>query len=623
MFNTLLKFLDYSSKSFLETIKRFPLVSFSAYLLTLILIIFMSIGHGNIEDYANYNIANKIAFTLTLAIPFLLAIRLISPNKILLLLGLSLLTLYYFTLPPTLESNSQLYEQKHIIFILSSILFIIPAPFLFRSVKNENFWEWTKQLIFNIFWTLLFGTIIYLGLLGVIFAFEKLFDIVFPHNLKAQIALLVYLLFSVNYFLSQIPKYPLLLQAKPYSKIETILSKYILTPLMLIYFAILFSYTFKIILLNQFPNGTMSWLVLVFSALAIITFLFWTGIWTDKNSHYKKWIWIAILLQTFVLATSLYMRINQYGFTENRYYIMLMGIWLFGISLYFLLKKTHDYKWIFISLSLLSLMTQVEPFSAKSISKTSQEKQLKTLLITDNNLSETSDINLRYKISNTIEYLYAKHSIDSLMPIIPDIVENYKHQSNNKEDCSVTAIHYFPKYATKELGFTFIDKWQWKAKINSNKEDNIPIYIHSQTRNSSQDIINIDGYTWLINFEFYNDSTSKSYCPPENINAKDNIIPFTVSTKSDTISIKRNSQILASITIKKFMDKVKQTWLTKYKNDEHQVLNPYSDVILTEKELTYLYENHQVKVKILFQTIAFSPEKKLDDYRGRILINIK
>ena len=55
------------------------------------------------------------------------------------------------------------------------------------------------------------------------------------------------------------------------------------------------------------------------------------------------------------------------AWTENRYMVLLLGIWLAGISLYFLLFKDAKIKWIFISLSVFIAVSQVGPLSAYAV----------------------------------------------------------------------------------------------------------------------------------------------------------------------------------------------------------------------------------------------------------------
>ena len=631
----MLHFLDNLSVNFLNTLKRFPLVSLSAYLMSLILLIFTIAGHGDIETYPNYDIANKIAFLMTLAMPLFFVLKLSSKKQFMTLIGIALLVTYYLLfIPDDFKHENSAFFQRHFLWIVALMLFSIVAPFLFRSTNNEEFWEWTQRIIFALLATALFSIVLFLGLEGAKYALEKLFNIRalprYSHRMEEIFSLIVFGLFSINYFLSQIPKNPLSITSRPYSKIEKIFTKYILTPLVMVYFIILFAYTFKIIYLNQFPTGVLSWLVLIFSGLGIVTFLFWTPLWNEKTKKYKKLIWIAILLQTFVLAMSIYMRIEQYGITENRYFIALAGLWLFVTSLYFIVLKNASYKWIFITIPLLIVVSFSGPFSATEVSKASQINKLQTLIGSSMPLSEESNSTVKYQISSKIEYLFRKHGIDSLMPVIPEIVANYKLKNDKQNDCEVRAYDSsFPHYATKELGFNFIDKWQWEQNLRY-EEKSIPIYIHT-IRPNNYSTMNIKGYDWLQSFSFYNPAEGMGIrgplsCPPmvkEIPNDFNNTTLFALKTDNNYIHIEKEKKSISKIKIDTFIKSIKEKWEEQYKNSDKSI-TPFQEVGFNPKDLTLEYEDSKIKVKLFFQSLEFSQkEHKLMHYNGRVLIHEK
>jgi len=614
MFQTLLQFLDNASKNFLETLKRFPIVSFFAFLLTLILVIFQDSGHQIIEHYPNYIVASKVAFVSTLAIPLFMVFRLISNNRLLTLLGMGLIVSYYIFLPDSFENNHMLI-QRHILFILALIILIFPAPFLFRSIKNAKFWEWTQQVIFAFISAWLFGLILYLGLQGGMYAFEKLFSFEIHHSLSKQLLVVIFGIFSTNYFLAQVPKYPLLVPLRPYTKVENIFTKYLLTPLSIAYFFILYIYTFKLIYLFELPSGLLAWLILIFSAVAIVTFLFWTPLWSKRSSKYKKWIWIAILLQTLLLGLSIFLRIEQYGITENRYFIALMGVWLVFTSLYFILYKNALFKWIFLALSLLIISTQVGPFSAHKVAQKSQVKQLSKLLSQNPKLTEESDLNIRYQISSSIDYLYTKHGIDSLMPVLPEVVSAFKLQNNNNnDDCNLPTLFYFSQYATNHLGFKYIDKWQWKQLLREKKR-NKPRSIRLHTNNDIR--MDIKGYNWIQNFSYDNDN-GKNFCPPTDNNQLQTL--YKITTKEKEIVIEKNSKELIVIKLEKFMETVKKR---AKENDQNRTITDYyySTPSLPQEALTYIQDEKDIRIKLLLKNIYVSEEDRLEHYHGLLLID--
>ena len=604
MMHNLLAHIDVASKNFLRTLKRFPLVSFSAFLLTLFLVIFLNPHPQPMESYLHYNIATKIALVMTLAIPLFIVARLISPRMILNLVAVVLLVGYYFSLPDTLENPHILI--KHLLLMLAFSLFVFPAPFLSRPIKNAKFWEWTQQVMIALLSSLLFGFFIYLGLLGMVYAFEQLFNVNVGSDFNIQLALVVFGLFGVNYFLSQIPQYPRLVLARPYTKLENIFSKYILTLFFLAYFLILYLYTFKIIFFSEFPSGELAWLILIFSAIAIVTLFFWTPLWGTRNNKFTKAMGVALLIQTLMLGLSIYLRIDQYGMTENRYYILVAGIWLFFISLYFIFFKNVLYKWIFISISLTILLTQVGPLSAQNMTQWGQERQLQKLLENNPNLSNESNLTLRHQISNSIDYLYYTYGIESLAPVLPNIVEEFTAQESNSSEERNPAN--FNEFATRRLGFDYIGDWEWE-ELTLRKELEQPISI--QRDPSKKRSLNVKGYEWVEPFQYDNYEKQEFGYDSEETSSTDE--HFDVQIEEAIITVRENAKTIAKIDLSEFFETLKKR--EKERNAESP---PRS-----EDQLTYLYKRNGVTIKVILNAIEYGSEKRLLHHEGILLIHQK
>ena len=143
---------------------------------------------------------------------------------------------------------------------------------------------------------------------------------------------------------------------------------------------------------------------------------------TDKISRYFKTLFPKLVLPILLMMfLSIGQRINQYGVTENRYYVLVFGIWIALIMIYFSIKKPLKNLIIPISLSLVVLNSVIGPLSSYSISKYSQNKRLEDILnsnsmISGNNIVRKADISDEDKtqISNIIYYFDNKHSLDDV-----------------------------------------------------------------------------------------------------------------------------------------------------------------------------------------------------------------
>jgi hypothetical protein len=109
-----------------------------------------------------------------------------------------------------------------------------------------------------------------------------------------------------------------------------------------------------------------------------------------------------------MLLYAIYLRISQYDITMNRYFVVIFGIWLLIISIYFVFSKKKSLSMITVSLTLISFIISIGPWSVFSLPLERQYnrliKNLETAQILDNQniipLKSPQDINK--ELSNDI-----------------------------------------------------------------------------------------------------------------------------------------------------------------------------------------------------------------------------
>ena len=627
--NTKLQNINLAIGKLLATLKRFPLSMFFAYLFTITVMLLTTLNYQEKMALTHYDIINKISFIAGLGFFLFTTLRLISRNLLLLLLGIIILIAYFIYLPNDIQNLPQL-EIEFPLIIFSLLSLMIVAPYMTQSTSNIKFWSWAKHIILSLLLSIIFGFILFAGLSGGLYITENLFALEQTNQYPKYIFLFTLGIFTSYFFLSQLPKYPRLFQVKAYNSMENIFTKFILTPLFILYFIILYTYTTKIIFLGEWPKGTVSLSILLFSALSILTYLFWTPLWDKKSQKYKNFFWWAILIQTFVLAIALYLRVEPYGWTNGRYMIGIMGFWLFAISLYFILNKKASYRIIFISLPLLLMLSLFSPFSANTIAQLSQQERLKTLLaqveMMEENLSEESNLSLRYNISSSISYLHDRHGIESLFPLLPEIVTTYENRELNiTNNCTPVVDGNFPNYATKQLGFNYIDRWQWEQHtqaldIKRFKTVETPKSFMRLRDYEQGNQTKIKGYDWLLSFNYAREESNyPRYCPPPHEQQVVSKRPYSIETTPQTIMVKEKNNLLATINIKKFIYKV----TTTKKEDDTSLHNYYDPITFTEQEFTHYFNNNKITIKLVFDNIELSSKDELIHYTGKILIGKK
>jgi hypothetical protein len=575
------------------TLKRFPMASFSAFLLTIILISLVELEFYQ-KDSQIVILATKVAFVASLGVVLFPALRLLYPNFLLTLLGVGVLVGYYYILPTDISDSRNHIFFRHTLLILSLFLMLIWAPFISVKISNKNIWEWTQNIILALFATTILSLILYAGLSLAIYSIDRLFEIDIASRRYTQLAVVVFGLYGVNFFLSQMPKYILLLQVRTYTKVEVIFTKYILTILAVGYFLILFAYDIKILINMEFPKGVLAWLTVAFSIIAVATYLFWTPLWNEKNEKYKRYIQIAVLVQSLMLGLSIWVRIDEYGFTESRYFISLFGAWLFLMSLYFILIKSASYKWLFITLSLLIIGSQFGKYSASEVSKNDQISRLQRLIKEAKPISEKIDTKIKYRISNLISYLNHRHGKESLNAVIPDIVKKHNRVLNDLN--STTSREYYlvndlSSFATKELGFKFVNSWEYREYI---RRGSIEQEVTFRESLKHRDSIKVEGYQWLINY--YYSKHGKSITKVK-IDDKMNLI---YRDKSIYIIDKNNSLINVSLDS-----------LIKLVKEDSNSTDP--------NRMIYLYKNEKIRVKLLVNQLTLVDDN-ISSLNCRVLI---
>jgi hypothetical protein len=116
------------------------------------------------------------------------------------------------------------------------------------------------------------------------------------------------------------------------------------------------------------------------------------------------------------------MRIGQYGFSENRYFILLTGVWVAFSYIYFNLRKGKRNIMLLIVLVAMMFLSVVGPLNAFKVSKSSQNGRFNGIL-TDNGMLNADggiqasdsitdeDLNELYEV---VDYFRRNHELSDL-----------------------------------------------------------------------------------------------------------------------------------------------------------------------------------------------------------------
>lgn len=291
---------------------------------------------------------------------------------------------YAWFLHPRTETFQYVGLGKYIALMVAAHLWVSVSPYLNKR-RVSDFWEYNRELFSNFVVGAAYTLILFGGLSLAMAATSHLFDVNINGDNYLRLFILLVGLFNTFFFLHHFPKvYEYEAEQGSYNLVFKTLCLYILMPIVAIYFIILYAYGFKIAFTGDLPKGWVASLVISFSVAGIFTYLLsfrLPDFVPEKLARlYLRLFWWVLVPLTGLLFVGISRRINDYGVTEERYLVAATGVWLAGISLYFIMSKKDNIKVIPISLALVALYIAFGPFNAFQVSANSQARQLKTLL---------------------------------------------------------------------------------------------------------------------------------------------------------------------------------------------------------------------------------------------------
>lgn len=156
-----------------------------------------------------------------------------------------------------------------------------------------------------------------------------------------------------------------------------ILSRFILSPVLLIYSFLFYIYMGKIIFTLSLPEGGVCFMITVFVGVAFLL----KGISMYISKLYYRWFYdhlAWIVLPTLVLyAIGAFYRINQYGWTVMRVYLVVAGLVMLILCITSFLRRPGVYfHTAWSAVLLLSMFTYIPGISAKDIERISQNSRV-------------------------------------------------------------------------------------------------------------------------------------------------------------------------------------------------------------------------------------------------------
>lgn len=465
--------LKHIARESLRTLQRFPLVLLSAALGTIAAILLIKSG-----KIANEGILHNLLVTAALGLPLFTALTVAGEKQKRGLLarilmqgaGVLLLVLYHFSLPEDVFSRPDKHAIRFVLLNIGLHAFVAFAPFLGKNELN-GFWQFNKTLFLRILTAALYSGVLYLGLALALLAIENLFEVNIKGERYGQLWALIAGLFNTWFFLAGVPEnLDALEHETQYPKGLKIFTQYILLPLVVVYLVILYAYEAKIILAWNWPKGWVANLVLGFAVAGILSLLLVYPIQNREENRWIKifsqWYYIALIPLVAMLLLAIGRRISDYGITENRYFVLAMGIALAWIVLYFVLSRTKNIKVIPLTLCALAFFSSCGPWGAFQVSQKNQTERLAELLVANNILVDgkarkaQAEVSFqdRQEISSIVSYLERVHGYESIQPWFEQ--DLYQLKAQQQDSLRLKYLPDSPARVLDLMGLAFVQPWE-------------------------------------------------------------------------------------------------------------------------------------------------------------------
>lgn len=576
-----------------KTILRFPLETIATICGTLFAILLIEDEYRDSEY-----LLVKAIMSCSLCLVLFLSISLffLASKKNTLFRLLTSLTLGSLAIAFVFSFNKDITEveiQQFLVLNIALHLLVSFAGFLPRTYNQDEFWEFNKQLFLRILTSGLYSGVLYLGLAIAITAVEKLFNVEIADKIYGYLFFIIIGIFNTIFFLNGVPdsnnaEVPLKLSYPNGLKNFT---QYVLMPLISLYLVILICYETKILITLSLPIGWVSYLVLVFAVFGILSFLLIHPIATEKGNlwmrTFNRWFYYLLVPLLGLLFWAISYRIQLYGFTHERYYVLLLSIWLSIVVAYFLIQKQPKIKFIPISLCLVALFSIAGPQSADSISKNSQLSRFETYM----QKSEKGKLTFEQEqdLSSIVDFLEKNYGIKILLPYTDhklDILLNKDKDPDSSEIMKALGFHYRYQYDKEE-------------RIKDDNE-----FYYNFYKNERENIENIHGYDIAFSIGKNNDINCDNCI---NINNKNYSI---MSSKKDYGLDLQINQDIIPLRIVDFVN-------------ENQGFDQNEN---SEEKIVQKIESPKYTFLITYITVSGKKDEKkktLDTYQIKVMIQIK
>jgi hypothetical protein len=408
------------------TMRRFTISVLAAFVAAILAV------KANLDGFYDMGGLYPYIMTCLFAFPFALAVDVFVESKKFGLIGKIFAKLFqlvviggaYYFVFRNLQENFEIDGLKSFLMFLSATVLVFLAPF-FCTGRANAFWQFSIAVVARFFQTFLYFAILFIGIVLLIQSVNYLFQLELDEKYFADAWFIITGIFASVYGLAGVPSnYKSLDQTTAYPKFLRVLTEYFLVPLVTLYLIVLYAYSAKILFTWEWPLGGVAAWVMGFSAVGVLTYFFIYSIkekFLGYVEFYKKWFFVFLLPLLVVLGLSIWIRIQNYGVTQDRYFVVAFGVWALILATFYLISRSRNLKFMVASLFVILLLTMYGPQSVFELPRLSQMARLEKILVqngilVDGKVVKIDDSKLTqddgYAINSIMNYIASSYGTD-------------------------------------------------------------------------------------------------------------------------------------------------------------------------------------------------------------------
>lgn len=533
-------FINTTSANLKTTVARFPAAIL--FLVTITSIVFTEIQGNHYDDNILARIAFSCIFGAFLSIGLQFAVERFSKlrNYSLMLNILSFVSAAAYYLFMTNESTS----HSMVVHLFVIVFAVFAATLYIPSSKNRlNFGNVFLAHFKSAFISVLYSAVMFLGIAAIISAIDLLlFNL--DYKAYAHSANIVFTFFLPVYYLSLLPKFNSQEEEDikkseityTYPRVLEILVSYITIPLISIFSIVLIIYFIKILSTRVWPVGQVGPMVLGYSAAVYVIYILGSNLTNRLAIMFRKvFPYVLIPLVAMQLVSS-YIRIEAYGITESRYYVVLFGIFSITGALMLILRKNKNPGAVVLLAACFAVISIIPPVDAFTVSMNSQKSRLEEILtrnemLKNNEIIQKSDLTIqdRHEITSITDYMFRMGYLDD--------------------------VEFFPeKYAKENSYYGNFDKiYGFNPQYGSYVPEEEPRFMYAMLDVSKQ--MDIEGYDKFIKANIFTSANKTVKIGDINLDGKN----YTINQKfidNELIiyASDENNATLVEVSLKQLID---------------------------------------------------------------------